>query len=791
MIINYTFYEQFAFYICVFHSFYIIRSLSPNMDQFQLKTAIPTASDARGIISKNGIYFPSNTHLFKLQNGNYSLVSSCDGTIRFFDVHDDYSMLCTEERVYLNHHQNLLGTLRRSVTAIAMNSDFFAIGVDNALEVWHIPREYKFTLFKRHSKNIGHYRKITQIRIIDDSRILTASEDCSVRIFDISRKESKVIAALNDVPIGLHFDSTSNLCIATCSNGSIVSVNLASMEYSNIKYDAKISASASFGDLFAVTLQDLVIPNPEKDPDLLPDTKKIPEKLKTSKNTTIVVFKGTEEVYKGEIEQKVNGLALDESNLVIRSSEFVGSYNLQSESFTFILDLPKILNISVFKNKLSAACKDGKIRIYRDNSCVATLFDEKAKGEILQTHISSNICTAVYKSGHVSSFNINDQHCFRSFSVSNEQLGGFSSSAVNEDGCFLFVSQNENIKVIDMMRSKLVETINLKSPIVKILFYRDYLYTIELDKTLSKMNIFSGYNESVALEFLPTNIAVKEKLVAVSTVKEIVFYDLNLNFLDSFSVQLEGRNRSEMYQKPKPVEYFDFNSNYVFCGGSSNFLKVFEYSCQKQTGKSLMKNFLSQVITVSRNKEWENYKTKLMKEKETKFDKERVITVQGLILNQNTAFLLSSDGLSIFEKSKVSFCSLEFNVEASEEFINKSIECKDYQKALISAIKLGNPEYVAKVIDSCADADFLVRFLTEKYTMPLATIIIWILKQENTCDNIKMIRILNRLIYWHKLECPSIRELFEELSKKLYKDLKKTKYLLNAVSLSKNDKETC
>ncbi|ELA42644.1 uncharacterized protein VICG_00396 [Vittaforma corneae ATCC 50505] len=505
------------------------------MNGFRFKTAIPTASDSKGLISNNGVYFSSNTHLFKIQCSKYNLISSCDGTIRSFGICGDYSILCTQDRVVLNHFQTFIGSLKRSASAIDVYSDFFAIGVDNVLEVWMMPKEYKFTLFSLHSKNIGHYRCIRFIKILNSTQIVTASDDCTVRVFDILRKKSKIIASLNDIPVGLH---TNNHIIAvTCKNGSITFLNTESIEYKNVKFDANIVASASFENILALCLENMIIPKEDLKESILPINAQS-SKQEVLKKTVVVIFKDFEEIYRGELDDKVIELALERNTLYVRTPSFIGGYDIRSESFVFLLDLPKILNITPLKNMIAAGCADRKIRIYMETLCIKTLYDPNSKGDILYTHLSTNICTAVYTTGYVSSFNINDSHCFRSFLVSSEPLSALSSSCMSDDGCFLFISEQANIKVIDLMRSKLVESIHLKSPIISTAFYRNYLYCIELDKTLSKINVFSGHTENVMIEDIPTNMTVKNLSVVVSTVKDILIYDLDINFATLFQSSL-------------------------------------------------------------------------------------------------------------------------------------------------------------------------------------------------------------------------------------------------------------
>ena len=122
------------------------------MSGFKIKNIIPTASEAKGIYSSDGVYFASNTNLFKMKRNTFSLVSSCDGIIKHFAVNGDFSFICTNDRIYFNHFQHFIGSLKRSASAIDCSDSFFAIGNNNVLEIWNIPTEYKFSLFSLNSK---------------------------------------------------------------------------------------------------------------------------------------------------------------------------------------------------------------------------------------------------------------------------------------------------------------------------------------------------------------------------------------------------------------------------------------------------------------------------------------------------------------------------------------------------------------------------------------------------------------------------------------------------------------
>ncbi|ELA42643.1 uncharacterized protein VICG_00395 [Vittaforma corneae ATCC 50505] len=234
-----------------------------------------------------------------------------------------------------------------------------------------------------------------------------------------------------------------------------------------------------------------------------------------------------------------------------------------------------------------------------------------------------------------------------------------------------------------------------------------------------------------------------------------------------------------MYIRSKPVEQIDFNSEFIFCGGSSNLIKIFEHNFQQRTQSSLMKNFLFQVLKVSRNKDWENYKTKLLREKDTKFDKERVIETRKICVQDNVMYLLSSEGLSIYDKDSIKFSPLEFDVEVSEKYVKESLESKNYQKALISAIRSGRFDLISTVADACDDKDFLVRYIPARYARALLENLIGYVKQDFT--NIEYIGLISKLVHWHNISYPGLSELIRNGTKAMYSQVKSNKYLIDVI----------
>lgn len=748
------------------------------MSEYILKGIIPTESEARGLTYGCGMYFSSHTNVFRVESNKLRLFSSCEGTIRMFSVCNNNIYMCTEDRVYMSHFELSIGSLKRTATAIDSTQDLVAIGVNNVLEVWHIPKEYRFTLFRMHSKNVGHYKAISCIKIIDHQTVVTASEDCTVRVFDILKRRSRVIASLSDLPVGLHHNE--GQVTVTCRNGSVVFLSLGSPEFGNAKFEGTLVSSSSCGNMLVLALTGMVISGPQAEETLLPGPRQEISKKEPSTKSMIVLMKSKEEVYRAELDCLVDEVSLNGHRVAIRSRSFAGIFDTQAGAFSFSTDLPKCLNMSGGQDLLSVGCADRSVRIYRGISCMSKLCDEKAKGDIASTHICSSTCVAVYKTGYVSAFNINDNNCYRSFSIGasgGDALSFYSGSCMSEDGCFLFVSNKTDIYVIEMQKSRLIDTIKVKSPIVTTVYYKDHLYSLELDKTLTKHGVFSGASDSIILESMGTNLSIRNDVVAVSTTKEVVLYDLSLRFVNSFKVLLEGRSRNEMYSKPRSVEQLDLDSRYIFCGGLANRIKIMEYS--RFPGKSLMSNCLVQEIRVSRNKDWENYKTKLYREKTTEYDKRKVIEALSIVSSEGKFFVLSREGVSMYEIDDKVFNPIEFGVKATPEFVCENIRLQNYQKALISALQLGSAELTKQVVDSSTNIDFMVKYIPRQYMHILLEVAFAYLKQDFT--DTRLIELVNRIVFYHRVSLPGLADSLSEGTKTNYSLLRKNHYLMQSM----------
>lgn len=725
-------------------------------NSFILKSAIPTYSESNCIINNGDIYFSSHTNVYRTSKNTISLYTNVEGTILNMAINSNNIFICTRDRLYMNYGEIIIGSLKRSATAIDASESFFAIGHNNVLEVWDIPCSYKFTLFNIRARITGHSRPITVIKIIDDIYILTASDDNTVRLFNIKTRRALVILKTQQRIINMHIiDKSKKIAIITTERGNITefsyentiandisnttdntNYNRVSSIIKSIDLENNIICSATYNNFLVISIankNDIKDKKVETDHfhfneaelqlNNLNNTDSITRPLNKSANntaiinkSTVIIYKDLDEIYRAAVEHKIDAISFYKNNISFRTRDFVGVFNFTNENYIIKVDLPKIINMNSTNNLIAASCSDRRVRIYSGNSIKAVLFDSNSSGDILDSFICNNSCICFYKSGFISAFNIADNKCYRSFCIgnsSNSSLNPMSSDislaslsythcAVSSDGLLGFIASNLSISVIDIQRSKKVDEISLDSPLNSLIFHRDILYYLDLKNVLCKYNIYNSKSTLLDINNTANSFCVRDNILAVATNSGIVVYDIDFNYKTSINVLLEGRHKEESYSRKKGIERISMDSNYIYCGGQTNQVKIIQYKKENNNiAVSLTNNNnVVQICRVSDNKDWENYKEKLLKESKETFNKGNFIETRKIIANENRFCLLSREGIKFYEKNKSNFNPLEFNIILSEEFILNNIKTGNYTAALIAGTQMQNVEFIRKVIYS-------------------------------------------------------------------------------------------
>ncbi|KAM0672475.1 hypothetical protein CWI42_012400 [Ordospora colligata] len=642
------------------------------MREYRLKTVIPTESDAKGVYYDGDLYFASSNHLFKVKDGKYKRISGSNETILGFSISKRLFTI-TKDRMYMFNQDKIIGSLKKSFSCIEANEQFIAAGCSRVLEIWHVPKEAKFTLFNLHSRHFGHFLDITCVRFLDNSLVLTASKDCTVRLVNILKNKSVRVCNTIGIPIDIHVIDDSKKEIAVVCEGGVILYYVLDgykMQFKDRIYiNSKILASSSYSGFVAVSLD-------------------------SNKEGNLLVYKGVDLIHHATVLHKISSISLFGSCIAVRGPKFVAIYDLVINAFLFELDLPKIVSMDTKKNIIATGCSDKKIRLYDEQRCTNTLEDPSMTHGIFSVHILNSSVLSVCIDGRVSVWDIKNGTCYRSFQVEMRVC----STEVSEDGLLLFVANFDDysIRVVDLQRSKEIDVLKgHEGPITQMVWNRSSLYSASYDNVVKKWDVYNQIVTDLDVGKTITGLCVRDGKMCVSAIGEITIYDEHFDYERSVKISLKARKRNEIFISEKPVECVEFSldNRFVICGGESNTMKIVAVD----TGDVV------QEMRVSQNREWENYKDVLGKEADTSFDKTKIIEVLKIIHSesQRMFYVLTRDGISMYEVSSVKFIPIRMDISLTPESIRLYIENEEYLKAMIGSLRLNQYEIIQEVVLSC------------------------------------------------------------------------------------------
>ncbi|KAF7683608.1 Periodic tryptophan protein 2 like protein [Astathelohania contejeani] len=660
------------------------------MKNYIKKSVIPTASDSTGLCQiDSDIYFSSHTNIYKLDKNKFTLYSHVKGTVIGFVCFTTgtlrLTLSYTRDRIYLiGANGRILGTLKKQITALAITEDgrYFSIAIGGNVEVWKVPTSYKTPLFDRISHITGHLNDITKLEFLNDQFMLSISNDGTIRISDIVEQTSKMIYRHRCTPINIHVIEKEPVLViyVICEDGAIIH-----LKYENNKTEIISKDYTEILVLYSFIYKENLILCTEN------------EIINRKENKAIT------------INNKIKEIRNKENILLIRTEKEIQSYDLEKENFNFKFPLPEIICYTQIKEKIIIGCRDNQIRIYENDKYLDT-FNNDAQVAIQALHATYNMVVAVCWDGSVRAYDINNGYCFRSFKI---PLSVCSSVITQEGEILLLADQTEyHIHVVDLKRSKAVDMITGQcGPVVRMLFHRDYLYFLTMDSTLTKYNLFNSNRESITKEGM-INFTVGMGMIAVATDRKIYMYDMNLELMSSFKCALKARMRSELYMMDKAPEWMAFSPDdrLLVVGGLSNTVMIIHL----ETGK------IVQRLKVSNNKEWENYKERLGRELDTKFDKTKIIETRGLT-HTRMLFIMSREGISIYERSSIRFDPVELECEVTPESAYNELKKRKYLHALVIGAKLGNMQFMDEIVKEIPnnEVEGVVKYFPIKFVSDL------------------------------------------------------------------------
>lgn len=642
------------------------------MREYRLKAVIPTESEARGLHYDGDVYFASSNHLFRASKGRYAKICDVGGTIVDFRICEKL-FIVTGERMYMNNENRMVGSLKRQFSCIQINKNLIAAACSNALEIWCIPTEFKFTLFSRHSRSLGHFLDITSVRFVDDNRVLTTSKDCTVRMFDIRTNTSTRICSTIGIPLAAYvLDSETKELVVVCEDGALLHFGLEGSDVTPkgiIYLNSRILASSCHSGFLAISVD-----NAEGD--------------------NLFVYRGQEPVHCAFVSHRIVDMALFGDSIAVKGPGFVGIYSLVVNLFTFELDLPKIMSMDVKKGVVAVGCSDKKVRIYDDQRCLHTFLDPNITHAVFSVHILQNSVLCLSSDGRVSVWDMKNGVCYRSFQVPVR----VSASEVSDDGLLLFIADfiHYTVRVVDLQRGKEIDALNgHDGPVFRMGWDGDSLYTLSYDKTVRKWNVYSQTASELQVGKTATGLSVRNNKLCVATVGGLTIYDSDFNYEREIKVSLKARKRNEIFISEKPVESLDFtfDNRFIISGGEANTMKMIS----TETGDVV------QMLRVSENKEWENYKEMLGKESSKPFDKTKIIEALKIVHSDThrAFYVLTREGVGIYEPSLVKFIPVHLDVSLTPESIRSYMSKEEYLKATIGSLKINEYELIKEVVLSC------------------------------------------------------------------------------------------
>jgi periodic tryptophan protein 2 len=685
------------------------------MREYKLRTVIPTESESRGLYYSGDLYFSSNTYVYKYSQGGYSMVSTAQETIQDFCIGEKVFII-THERMYMNNLSSIIGTLKNKCRSIAVSDRYIALGCSNVLEIWHIPREFKFTLFKLHSKSRAHFQDITSISFVSEDILLTASRDCTVRLLSIEDGRLTRVCTTREAPVGAY--SSGGRIIVASGDGVIAHYERGEEVklVDRVFLDCNIVAASFHSGLLAVFTD-------------------------RSEDSNLFVYRDLELVYSSRIDHGVTEMCLCEGLLALRGRNFVGIYSLVADLFIVELPLPRISAVAINKELMAVGCSDKKVRIYDGERCLNTLEDPNITHALFNVHFVQNSALAVSVDGRISVWDARSGVCYRSFRVDVRAC----ATEVSEDGVVLFVADFDNyaIKVFDLQRSKEIDQLSgHMGPVYRMVYDGGYLYSLGYDNAVRRWDVYRQGVTELLLDKMAAGLAVKNGKVCVSLDGNLVVYDSGFNYENTIRASLRSRKRGDMFVSEKPVEQLDFSldGRFVIAGGAANKIKVLSLETSDEV----------QGLKASNNKDWENYKEQLGKESTKPFDKTKIIEVLKIIHSgtQRIFYVLTREGVGIYDVSRTKFSPLSLDVELTPEAIQRYLEGGEYYKAVYGSLRINEYEIIKDVLLKCPSdrVEGIVKYLDEKLAGSLRSAISRMI--ENPVHHSSAIKWLKFVLYY-------------------------------------------
>ncbi|CAF1614823.1 unnamed protein product [Adineta ricciae] len=186
---------------------------------------------------QNQTHLSAHPHWFDISSGGVGLTALSNGSVTIWDIENG------EVR------RKLKGHIEDVYISRFFPSDFAAVsgGADMRVKVWSFDSDNNQI---RDTTLTGHRSRINDVLALDKQRVLSASNDGSVLLWDITKSEqiSKVTQLDNDSVNSISLTDSATLACA-CNDGTIRFYNLSNKEISNeLKVGSPVSALCYLND---------------------------------------------------------------------------------------------------------------------------------------------------------------------------------------------------------------------------------------------------------------------------------------------------------------------------------------------------------------------------------------------------------------------------------------------------------------------------------------------------------------------------------------------------------------
>lgn len=735
---------------------------------FVLSNIIPTSSRSKGMtFHRNNFYFSSSNSIYILKKNKITFLTDLHRKIKDVQSNGKFVFAQTNERIYMLRGSKILATLKMTGSFTLTGTELI-IGEKN-LYCFLLPVNFSFTMFKKINDVRAHSENITKVKVLEDGIFLSVSEDSTVRMSSFRDGRSRVICYHRELPVDVFAfqdhtkdeerDSMSGDFLEKVGEkiNEIADKNSFSNGKNSVEEDILDTLKMNY---FIVTVSQNGTINKfsTRKGKIVKRTFLDREVFDAKRWGEFLVLLGEGEIFIVR-DDFVKRVAVDISayemeiltgKIILRGAEAISVYEFPRENAPLSdedgasslcclnpFSLPKILDFFEC-NGVVLSCSDNKVRkvFLSGNDCVyEDAFD--VEEPIFRAFYKNNVLICITETCLVKAFDTKRGNLFREINLSFKVCG----ADTNEDNSILFVCNYDSyeISVVDIKRSKIIDGLKMGAPIRKLCYFGNSVYFLCMDNSLVRYFFMNGRRENYESAKTIYDFEVNNSNVLISFEKEVLVTDCNFGMLRSFNLKFFSRSRNEMFLSDKPCtsSSISYDGNILICGAQANEVKIV---CL-QTGCVI------QTIKLSRNKEKENYKKRLGRERTDDFNPCDVIEAMKIKYVPNGFLILTRESVFFYKIKNFELDNITFCEQMKEEEVASALSDGKYVMALLGSVNSKSKPMIKECIRKIHRnlVDEIIRKITEENVLFLKNVVNELIL-EDFCFN-KSLLWLKSIIY--------------------------------------------